>query len=185
MTRPPRVPLVTDAAATPAQEKVLDSLRRPDGTVLNIFRTLATHADLTRRWLVFGNHVLAKSTLPPRVRELVILRVGWLCHSDYEWGQHVLIARELGITDDEIARLKLEPEAGAWHDADRCAIQAADELHRHQEIGDDTWRALCAHFDEQQRIDLVFAVGQYVLVSMALNTFGVPRDEGVPGFDDD
>jgi alkylhydroperoxidase family enzyme len=176
--------LVTDAEATAAQSAVFDSVRRPDGRVLNIFRALATHADLTRRWLVFGNHVLAKSTLPPRVRELAILRVGWLCHSEYEWGQHVLIAREVGITDEEIGRLKLDPGAGSWSDAERGAIQAADELFQQQQISDDTWRALCGHYDERQRVDLVFTVGQYVLVSMALNTFEVPRDEGVPGFED-
>lgn len=184
MTRPQRVPPVTDVEATPAQRELLDAVRGADGGVLNIFRTLATHPDLARRWLVFGTHVLAQSTLPPRVRELVILRVGWLCRSDYEWGQHVLIAREVGVTDDEIRQLKLGPGAGAWSDAERSAIQAADELHERQEIGDDTWRALCEHYDEQQRIDLVFAVGQYVLVSMALNAFGVPRDDSVPGFDD-
>ena len=49
---------------------------------------------------------------------------------------------------------------------------------------DTTWAGLCGHLGEQQRMDLVFTVGQYLLVSMALNTFGVPRDAGVPGFDD-
>ena len=157
--------------------------RSPDGAVLNIFRTLANHPDLTRRWLVFGNHVLAKSTLSPRVRELVILRVGWRCGSDYEWGQHVLIARGLGISDEEIARLQLADVAPEWNEAEACVIRAADELHNTQEMTDATWDTLCEHLDLQQRMDLVFAVGQYTLVSMALNTFGVVRDEGVAGFD--
>jgi 4-carboxymuconolactone decarboxylase len=55
------------------------------GPLLNIFATLGRHPKLLKRWLVFGNHVLAKSTLPPRERELVILRVGWLCRAEYEW----------------------------------------------------------------------------------------------------
>ena len=59
--------------------------------VLNIFRTLANHPKLLSRWRVFGNHVLSKSSLPPRDREILILRIGWLCGSEYEWGQHVKI----------------------------------------------------------------------------------------------
>ncbi|HEX5097096.1 MAG TPA: carboxymuconolactone decarboxylase family protein, partial [Acidimicrobiia bacterium] len=60
------------------------------GKVLNIFGTLAYHPKLMKRWLVFGNHVLAKSTLPARDREILILRTGWKCRSPYEWGQHVV-----------------------------------------------------------------------------------------------
>ena len=74
----------------------------------NIFRTLAHHPKLLKRWLGFGNHVLNKSTLPPRERELVILRVGWRCNADYEFGQHITIGREAGVTDDEIRRLATE-----------------------------------------------------------------------------
>ena len=51
---------------------------------LNIFRTLANHPDLLKRWRVFANHVLGKSTLPARERELLILRIGWLCQAGYE-----------------------------------------------------------------------------------------------------
>ena len=62
-----------------------------DGPVLNIFRTLAQHPKLMKRWLVFGSHVLGSSTLRAREREILILRIGWLCRSGYEWGQHVKI----------------------------------------------------------------------------------------------
>ena len=57
-----------------------------DDRTINIFATLAHHPKLMKRWLVFGNHVLAKSTLPPRDRELLILRTGWNCRASYEWG---------------------------------------------------------------------------------------------------
>ena len=69
---------------------------------LNIFATLAHHPKLMKRFLVFGNHVLGKSTLAPRDRELLILRTGWNCRAPYEWGQHVAVARGSGVTDDEI-----------------------------------------------------------------------------------
>ena len=84
--------------------------RLGDGPVLNILATLAHHPKLLKRWMVFGNHVLSKSSLPARERELVILRIGWLCRSEYEWGQHVAIARRVGVTDEEIDRVTRGPD---------------------------------------------------------------------------
>lgn len=151
----------------------------PGGGTRNVFGTLAHHPDLLRRWLVFGTHVLAKSTLPARDREIAILRVGWLCSSPYEWGQHVVIARAEGITDEEIARIAAGPEAGGWDDATATLLRAVDELHGEQTITDGTWDALRNLYDDKQLLDLVFTVGQYHLVSMALNALHVERDDGV------
>jgi len=152
-----------------------------DGPILNIFRTLAHHPKLMKRWLVFGNHVLAKSSLAPRERELVILRTGHRCRAGYEWGQHVPIGKASGLTDDEIARIAEGPDARGWSDLDRALLRAADEVHDDQFVSDETWAALAAHNDTQQLMDLVFAIGQYTLVSMALNTFGVQLEPGAPG----
>lgn len=152
------------------------------GTVFNIFKTLAHHPDLFRRWLVFGNHVLFKSTLPPRERELIILRIGWLCEAEYEWAQHVVIGKEAGLTAEEIERIKAGPNARGWSQPDKLLLQATDELRRDACISDPTWRGLSSHFDTKQLMDVVFAVGQYNLVSMALNTLGVQLDDGLEGF---
>ena len=152
------------------------------GTVFNIFKTLSHHPDLFRRWLVFGNHVLFKSTLPPRERELIILRIGWLCEAEYEWAQHVLIGKEAGLTAEEIDRIKAGPNARGWSEADKLLLQATDELRKDAFITDATWNGLCQHFDTKQLMDVVFAVGQYNLVSMALNTLGVQLDDGLEGF---
>jgi 4-carboxymuconolactone decarboxylase len=146
---------------------------------LNIFGTLAHHPKLMKRWTVFGAHVLGKSPLPARDRELLILRTGWLCRSPYEWGQHVVIARAVGITDVEIERIAVGPDAPGWDPFDARLLRAADELHEDQAISDATYAGLTARYDEQQMLDLVFAVGQYHLVSMVLNTFRVERDDGV------
>ncbi len=153
----------------------------PEGS-LNIFRTLAHHPKLLKRWLVFGNHVLAKSTLPERERELVILRTGWRCRSRYEFGQHTVIGERAGLTSDEIRALTVDVTAHDWTSRDRTLIDAADELHDDQCISDETWAALSAAWSDQQILDLVFAIGQYTLVSMALNSCGVQLDDGVPGF---
>jgi len=178
----PRVQPVTDEEADDSQQVLFERLRQPDGDVLGIFRTLANHADLARRWMVFGTHVLAKSTLSARVRELLILRVGWVCKAEYEWGQHVVIARGAGITDDEIRRVQAGPEAAGWSDDDRALLRAADELLRDQFISDQVWADLAKAMTTEQILDLIFTVGQYNLVSMALNSLGVQLEEGAPTF---
>jgi 4-carboxymuconolactone decarboxylase len=141
--------------------------------VLNVFATLARHQDLYRRWLPFANHVLFKSSLPPREREMAILRIGWLCRSGYEFHQHTRIGKASGLSDEEIERLKSDPDAAGWTEAESALLQAVDDLHGDQFISDATWQRLSNHYDTNQVIDLVFAVGQYTLVSMALNSFGV------------
>ncbi len=153
------------------------------GRIFNIFKTLTNHPDLAKRWMVFANHILGKSTLSARDRELVILRIGYLCQAGYEWGQHVLIAREAGMSDEEIRSCKTGPDTQGLSELDRLLLTATDELHADAHVSDATWAGLSEHYDTQQMMDLVFTIGQYNLVSMALNSFGVQPDEGLPGWD--
>jgi alkylhydroperoxidase family enzyme len=171
----PRVAPLADAEIDPELRERFGS-----GPVLNIFRTLANHPALMKRWLVFGNHVLAKSTLPAREREIAILRTGWLCRSGYEWGQHVGIGTGAGLSDEEISRITKGPDAPGWSELERALLRATDELHADSFVSDATWAALSQHLSTQQLMDLVFTVGQYTLVSMALNTLGVQPEPGLP-----
>src|SRR5690242_14398414 len=88
----PRVaPLIKDKdTLTQAQRDMLAS--RPD---INIYKTLAHDVELYNRWTPLGRYLLNGSSLPPRERELIILRMGWLCQADYEWTQHARI----GVTE--------------------------------------------------------------------------------------
>lgn len=180
MTTPKIPPLDIDALSD-EEQKVLQPILDA-GRPWNIFLTLARHPDLARRWLVFSNHVLFKSTIPAREREIAILRTGWLCQSEYEWAQHEVIGTEAGLTPEEIQRIKKGPEA-EWSALDKLILTATDELYHDKKISDSTWIALTSHWNDQQMMDLVFAVGQYTLVSMALRTFGVPLDDFLTGWD--
>jgi alkylhydroperoxidase family enzyme len=176
----PRIAPVTDPSAEVLELYAKGGLRAPDGTTLNIFATLAHHPALLRRWLVFASHVLAKSSLTPRDRELAILRVGVRCNSPYEFGQHHVIAQRSDISLDEIERVKAGPDDPAWSEFDAALLRAVDELHDASRISDATWRVLSERYDTEQMLDLIFAIGQYHLVSFALNSCGVQLDEGIP-----
>ena len=168
----PRVPPVDELSDD--QKAALEGL-----PPLNIFRTLVHVPKALKGFLEWGNYVLSRrNALPAREREIVILRIGYLCRSGYEFTQHTRIALQQGVSADEIAATKRGADAGTWSPADQALIRAADELHADQFISEPTWRALSEHFDQKQRMDLVFTVGQYTQVSMMLNTFGVQLEAG-------
>ena len=178
----PRIEALVDAQLD-ADAQALIAPIASRGRVLNIFRTLCNHSGLAKRWMVFANHILGKSTLDAKERELVILRIGFLCNAGYEWGQHVVIARRVGLTDEEILLAQTGPQSSGISPLYGLLLQATDELHGDAHISDVTWQGLVEHYNDQQMMDLVFTVGQYNLVSMALNSFGVQLDEGIPGWD--
>jgi len=174
----PRVPPVEPENWTDRQREIFGDLR-VNGRMLNIFKTLANHPNLGKRWLVFANHIMGKSTLSLRDREILILRIGWLCKSGYEWGQHFLIGLECDLSAEEIERIKAGAEAGGWTEAEQLLLRATDELHGDAFISEPTWNGLQQHYSTEQLMDIVFTVGQYNLVSMALNTCGVQLDAGM------
>lgn len=174
----PRIEPIRDIAELDGEaQEVIERFER-DGRIANIYRTLIHHPKLLKRWAVFGNHVLFKSTLPPRERELLILRVGALCDSDYEFNAHSAIGLQAGLTEDEIKRTGEGSQAAGWDEFDRALLRAAEELHTNSFISDETWKILSERYNQQQLIDAIFTVGQYHLVSMALNSLGVQLDEG-------
>ena len=144
----------------------------------NVLKTLARHPKLLKRWLPFANHVLFKSSLSPRVREIVILRIGWLCHSEYEWTQHVQIAtEEAGMNKSDFTALEVGSADPIWSDGEKAALQLVEELFASKAVEDKTWKELGRYFSEQQIMDMVATVGNYTMVSMMLNTFRVPLDD--------
>lgn len=177
--RKQRIPL-RDLKDLGGEDAETAAKNRVDGRDLNIFRVMMHHPDLTRRWAVFAGHVLRKQTLPPRERELLILRIGWLNQAEYEWAQHVEIAKRCGITEAEIERVKQGPAAG-WNAHEAALLQAADDLFEHSVVSDQTWAALAVKYSTEEMMDVVFTIGQYNLVSWALNSFGVPLDDFLPG----
>jgi len=168
------VPLQLDRCDA-AQHKVLEPFAQRN-QLFNIYTTLGHNPDALTAFLAWGSYVLRRSSLPARDRELVILRVGYLCKAGYEWAQHSRLGKQVGLTDMEIDRIKIGPSEAGWSDTDRNLLTATDELHHNHFIADSTWHALSAVFDERQRMDLVFVVGHYTQVCMILNTFGIQLD---------
>ena len=177
----PRVAPLAEADWSEEIREILEPAKQ-QGRLLNIFTTLAHHPKLFRRWMTFGGQLLFKSTLPPREREILILRISWLTRGEYEWSQHVSLADQAGLSSEEIARIREGSTAQGWNIFDAVLIRAVDELHTNNFIGDQTWAILSTRYDTQQMIDLLFTVGHYHLLAGVLNSLGVQLEEGVEGF---
>ena len=134
---------------------------------------LARHPALVAVWWPLNTYMVTRGSLPVRDRELAILRIAWLCQSPYQWKTHSVMAPALGLDPAEVDRVRAGSEADGWSEADRAVLRAVDELHRTARVGDETWAALAARWDERQLIELPFLVGQYQTFAFALNTLGV------------
>ena len=169
----------------PLPEEQVRELLGERGRPLNIFLTLAKHEPLFAAFGQLGGYLLGRqATVPRRERELVILRVGWRSGSAYEFGQHTVIGKQVGLTDDEINRLAAEPLAG-WADDDATLLAMADELCADNDVSDQTWAGLAARWSEQQLLELLILAGFYRLVSGFLRSVGVQLEPGTPGFPED
>ena len=192
MSGAPRIPPLPPKQWPPDMRAALAALRppnprhpfppqdpsRPKG--LNILGTLAQHPELARAYHTFNGYVLFASTITPRQRELLVLRVAAVREADYEWAQHVIQGRDAGLTDDEIERIGLGPDADAWSELDAALLRAADELVADAALTDATWATLAAELDVQQLMDVVFTVGAYEVLAMAMRSFGIELDADLP-----
>lgn len=172
---PRRIPPLADSEMNEEQRQLVAPYVT-DGHTENVFRTMAQYPGLLRRWGPLIGHVLVKNTLSIRDREILILRIGYLCRAEYEWAQHVHIAKDAGLTDAEIARIMTGKGLSPHEDA---LLAAADELWRDARISDVTWRTLSIRYSREKMMDIVVTVGQYTLVSMMLNSFGIELDKNV------
>jgi len=175
-----RIEPAPDAILSAEERESLPRFAGPNGYVLNVHRTLARHPDAMRAFTAWGSYVLGpQNTLPPRERELAILRIGWLCRSGYEWTQHKLFGALAGLSEVEIAAIREGAAHPLWNEQDRALLRAVDQLHVNQFIDDDTWSQLAGSLDDRQKMDLIYTAGQYTLVCMLLNTCGVQLDPGL------
>ena len=163
------------------------STRRPgeprrERSTSNILGIFSWHPALAKGWFAFNNH-LFHSTLSARDRELVTVRVGWLRRGEYEWAQHVRMAKSAGMSPEEVDAISAQgPDWPTWGPRDAALLRAVDEIVADRYVSDETWKLLSEHLDRQQLMDLVFTIGAYDLLAMAMNTFGLRLDPGLAGF---
>ena len=178
----PRISPLVPGEWTPQQREQITPQIRPDGSVLNLYSTLIRHPRLYTPRASFGTYLQKETSLPPWTRELLIMRTSFLIGTEYEWAHHVAAARAAGLTDVEIARIAAGPEAAGWSEEQRAVLRAADELRREAFITDRTWGTLAQSYNAKQLVEIVYTVGGYTMTGLAINSFGIRVEPGLPVF---
>jgi 4-carboxymuconolactone decarboxylase len=166
-----------------ARDFVLKNYDSPGSRGTNGLGIMLHHPALAKAFLAFNNHVAVASSVSKRIRELLILRISWLRRSEYEFVQHVVLGRNAGLSEAELERVQLGPDAPGWDTVDADLVRAVDELHADARIHDSTWSRLSAHFSTTQLMDIVLAVGCYDVLAMVFKTFGAQLEPGVDALD--
>lgn len=183
--RPQRIAPLAAEELTP---EVLDLVTRiratiglgPSSDIAEYARTVLKHPEIFRRQMEMGA-VIFSGALPPRERELAVLRVGWLMRAPFEWGEHVDIAKRYGVTPQEIERVIEGAGAPGWSEHDAAILRAVEELLSEQAISDETWSVLAKTWNEQQLIEFPMMVGQYVATAFVQNALRIRLSPTNPG----
>jgi 4-carboxymuconolactone decarboxylase len=163
---------------TPAAESS-DGLGPP-----NILYTIAHHPSLLAPFLGFTAALAMRGVLARGDAERLALRTAWNCRSRFEWGHHVEYALAEGLSREEIGCIAVGPEHARWDAKERLLLRAADELHAHQDLMEETFAALRDDWSDAEIVEIIFVVGNYTMLSMVANATGVPLEKRLPGMPD-
>jgi alkylhydroperoxidase family enzyme len=164
-----------DVAALPE-----DIRGRLGASPANVLRMLAgASPGVHRGFSAFSQALFRESPLSPQLREIAVLRVGYLSNAAYEVFQHEAFARHVGLSEAQIEAVR---EGGAkasrLGDAGAAVLAFTDDVVRNVRPGDATLAAVRAHLPDAVVMDLIFVIGCYMMVSRFLETTGVEIDAG-------
>jgi 4-carboxymuconolactone decarboxylase len=172
MRRMPRVPM---AEFEPALRKRLEELW---GEPPNLYRALGNHPKLAAAWTEFSKTLRHDTRTPRELRELVILRGAQLMGSEYEWAQHLKMARKVGVREAQIAALA-GWRASSEFDAREKAALSLGEAVTEGRVSDEVYAEAMRHFDHHDYVELSTVAAFYAMVARMLNAMGVQLERDV------
>ena len=130
---------------------------------INLYRALVNSPDAARSFLGVGRYIRFHSRLDPRLREMAILQVGYATRSRYEFSHHIKIAREFGVTDEDIRAIELDTQGQPTDlsSLERAVLRAARELTAQPNLSDATFAELKTGFDNERLVDLLLTISFY------------------------
>jgi alkylhydroperoxidase family enzyme len=171
----PRVPL---AEFEPALQRRLEELW---GTPPNLYRALANHPPLVAVWTEFSRVLRYETRTPRALRELVILRGAQLIRSEYEWAQHLPMARKAGVREAQIRALAGWRTSGEFDAREKAAL-ALGEAVSECRVSDEVHAQAMRHFDNGEYVEIALVAAFYSMVGRMLDAMGVPLEKELAGF---
>jgi len=181
----PRIEPLDDSDMSTEARAIVDEVRAgagagPAAVVPEYMRTMAHHPTLFQRQMEMGA-TLYNGLIPPRERELAILRVGWLAGAPYEWGEHVRISQRVGVKPEEIERVTNGSDAEGWNEHEAAILRGVEELLADFALSERTWNTLAKTWNTAQMLEFPSMVGQYVVTAYIQNSVRSRLGDGNPG----
>ena len=173
----PRIPMLSIAEAKQAAAKIEIS---EDIAALSIFRILLRRPRLAKQVHDLLMSLLVGAELDARLRELIIMRIGWATGSVYEWTQHWRVALQLGVEESDLLAVRDWQDHSHWSDADRAILRATDETLENGSVSAETFRECAKHLpSDAEQLELLGAIGTWRMISQLLKSLDVPLEDGV------
>ena len=170
----PRVQPLPEAEWTDAQRQLVVRFTR-DGKADNALKTLLRVPELVEAVMPYTTYLAAESSISPRHRQLLILRVAWLTGNEPLWATHAPRARAYGLDEAAVRRIAEGPEA-RWDRVDATLLRLVDQMFRNAAVNDATWRALTERYDLYNMMDAIETVNHFTTLGIFYNSLGVQAD---------
>jgi 4-carboxymuconolactone decarboxylase len=168
---PPKIPLPTDDELKPEHRELLAGL-----PALNVFRMVAGAPRAVGPFMQLGGAVLSSALDAPR-REIAVLRVARATRALYEWAQHEQLARNVGVSDAEIAAVSSEDPVTSLDDERNLICRVADEISRDVRLSDEALAQIIERYGPREAAELILLVSYYNMVSRFLESTRVEIED--------
>ncbi|MBT9136723.1 MAG: hypothetical protein DDT34_01805 [Firmicutes bacterium] len=172
-----RVKLVEKDQAPPEVEELFQRIEAKGAKIINLYRAIALSPPMISSLLKLGNCLLNRAELSPKLRELAILRIAKLSGSEYEWTQHVPIAREVGVSRQQIDDVHQWEDSANFNHEERAALQYTDEVALSVKATDGTFEALRKHLSERSIVELTMSIGYWGMIARVLVPLEIELEE--------
>jgi 4-carboxymuconolactone decarboxylase len=149
------------------------SIKAQRGNISLLYQVLLNSAPLAEGWEKMLTAVRNHSSVPPDIREMVILRVATLNHAPFEFEAHAPVARNVGVTEAKLAALRETNPGDAFTPRERAVFALTDAMTRDVQVPDPLFEPLRAYFDDRALVDLVATVAAYNMVSRFLEALRI------------
>ena len=171
----PRIAPLADAELTDAHKAIVARFTR-DGKANNALRTLLRVPELAEAVMPYTTYLTNETSISPRHRELLILRIAWLYGNENLWAEHAPRARVYGLDDAAIRRIAEGPDASGWERFDATLLRLADQQFRNSSTTNATWKALSERYDLFNIVDAIETVNHFTTLSIYYNSLGIQPD---------
>ncbi len=176
-----RVRLIEKEQASAEVREIFQKIEDNGAKILNLYKVAAHNPKVFLNLIRLGNSIIGRTELPPRLREIIILRVARLTGSEYEWAQHAPVALQVGVSQKQLNAISDWKNSVEFNNEERAVLQYTDEVAQQVKVTDQTFNTLKNFFSEQIIVELTITIGYYEMLARLLVPLQVEIDESSVG----